>query len=256
MAVGNKVVILGSSIAAGVGATTYDSAWAGRYAKHLLAFPAAWHLTNLAVPGYTTFHVMPKGWKTPAGRPAVDTAHNITKALSLQPDRLLISLTGNDISSGYPASEYEANFDSLHAIATRAGVPVWITTPLPRTAVDSAKRKMVLALRTRILSRYAPRALDFYQGLGDAAGAFVPAYNSGDGVHPNNAGHSLLFNRVVAADLPGHSLPISKMPRRAGMAQGTARWEYGSGGHLMWIFRDGTRGDALGRRIMGFKSDP
>jgi lysophospholipase L1-like esterase len=242
---GNRIVLIGSSIAAGVGASTYDSAWAGRYAKHLPTLAPAWQLTNLAVPGYTTYHVMPKGWKTPAGRPAVDTAHNLTKALSLKPDVLLISLTGNDISNGYAASEYEANFDSLHAIATRAGVAVWITTPLPRTANDSAKRRLVSALRTRILSRYAPRALDFYEGLGDAAGAILPKYNSGDNIHPNNAGHALLFSRVRAADIPGKPTAILRSASGRPASLGLNR----SGARLSWISQDGKPGDALGRLL-------
>lgn len=244
-----QMVILGSSIAAGVGATTYDSAWAGRYAKHLPARNPAWQLTNLAVPGYTTYHVMPKGWKTPAGRPAVDTSHNITKALSLRPDCLLISLTGNDIANGYAASEYEANFDTLHALATRAGVPVWITTPLPRTAVDSAKRKRVLDLKTRILSRYAPRAIDYYEGLGDAAGAILPAYNSGDGIHPNNAGHALLYGRVLAADLPGKTTALlPSVPGPKALA-GDRRIPARSGGRWFWTLREGFRLDLSGRTV-------
>lgn len=240
-----RLVILGSSIAAGVGASTSDSAWAGRYTRYLPALNPAWQLTNLAVPGYTTYHVMPKGWKTPAGRPAVDTAHNLTKALSLQPACLLISLTGNDVANGYAASEYEANFDTLHALATRAGVPVWITTPLPRTAVDSAKRKLVLALKTRILARYAPRAIDFYEGVGDAAGAILPAYNSGDGIHPNNAGHALLYRRVLAADLPGKTtalLPPIITPRSQ-----AGRFPTGFEGRWFWTVGERLRVDASGR---------
>ena len=75
----NTIAILGSSTAAGVGASTYDSAFAGRYAKYLGGLKPSWKLVNLAVGGYTTYHIMPTGWKRPAGRPAPDTARNITK---------------------------------------------------------------------------------------------------------------------------------------------------------------------------------
>jgi lysophospholipase L1-like esterase len=195
------IAVIGASTAAGVGATVYDSAFAGRYARYLQGLSPAWTLANLGVSGYTTFQEMPDGYVPPAGRPKPDTAHNLSKALALHPRALLICMGSNDIANGYPASEYESNYDSLRAWAERAGVPVWVATPLPRSAVDAGKRQMILALRDRILARYAPRAIDFYDSLGDAQGNYYPAFNSGDGVHTNNHGHRLLYERVVAAGL-------------------------------------------------------
>jgi lysophospholipase L1-like esterase len=196
------VALIGSSIAAGVGATVYDSAWAGRYSAQLASRKPAWKLISLAVPGYTTFHVLATGTKAVTGRPAVDTAHNLTKALSLHPTCLIISLTGNDISNGYAPSEYDANYDTLYAQAKRAGVEVWMTTPTPRTSVDSAKRTRIKELRTRMQARY-PRLIDFYDSLANADATIQKRYDSGDGIHPNDIGHRLLFGRVAAADLPG-----------------------------------------------------
>jgi len=196
------IVLLGASTSAGVGATTYDSSFAGRYAHYLQSRNPAWTLTNLAVAGYTTFQLMPTGYVSPGGRPSPDPAHNITKAIALHPRVLLLCMGTNDIANGYPASQYEANYDTLHAIADRAGIPLWITTPLPR-GLDAAKRSMILALRDRIMSRYAPRAINFYDSLGDAQGNYYPAFNSGDSIHTNNHGHRLLYGRVVAADLVG-----------------------------------------------------
>lgn len=192
-------VLLGASTAAGTGATTYDSSFAGRYAHYLQGQPP-WTFTNLAVSGYTTFQLMPTGYVSPPGRSQPDPAHNITKALALHPTVLILCMGTNDIANGYPAAEYEANYDTLNAIAERAHVPLWIATPLPR-ALDATGRNKILALRDRILTRYWPRALDFYDSLGDAQGNYVPAFNSGDGIHTNNHGHRLLYERVVAANL-------------------------------------------------------
>jgi lysophospholipase L1-like esterase len=203
------IAILGSSTAAGTGATNYDSAFAGRYEKYLGALNPSWKLKNYAVGGYTTYHIMPTGYQAPAGRPAPDTARNITQVLRLKPHALLISMPSNDINNGYPASEFNDNFDSLHAWATRAGIPVWIATPLPRSALDADKRKILLALRDRIIVRYAPRVINFYDSLGDENGNYFSAFNSGDGIHTNDRGHKILFQRVVAANLPG--LPVTSI---------------------------------------------
>lgn len=207
----NTIAILGSSTAAGTGASTYDSAFAGRYAKYLGGLKPSWKLVNLAVGGYTTYHMMPTGWKAPTGRPAPDTARNITKVLALKPSALLICMLTNDINNGYPASEYNANYDSVFAWAVKAGIPTWITTPVPRTAFDAAKRKQLLALRDRMLARFAPRALDFYDSLGDADGNYLPGWNAGDGIHTNDKGHALLFRRVTAANLT--SVVVAVAPR-------------------------------------------
>ncbi len=203
------IIILGSSTAAGTGASNYDSAFAGRYAKYLGALNPSWKLVNLAVGGYTTYNVMPTGWKHATGRPDPDTARNITKALALKPTCLLICMPSNDINNGYAATEYNDNFDSLHAWADKANLPVWITTPLPRSAMDAAHRKLLIELRDRILARYAPRVINFYDSLGDADGNYFSQYNSGDGIHTNDKGHKILFSRVVAANLTGISVALS-----------------------------------------------
>jgi lysophospholipase L1-like esterase len=197
------VVIIGSSTAAGTGASTYDSAFAGRYAHYLPTLNPAWKLINLAVGGYTTFQLMPTGSPPPANRPAPDTAHNVSKAISLHPDVMLLALASNDIAAGYTTKEYQDNYDTLKARAEASGIKVWISSPVPRSALDSASRQRLLALRTRVLSRYAPRAIDFYDSLGTADGSYVPGFNSGDGIHTNNRGHKILFERVVAANLTG-----------------------------------------------------
>src|SRR6476469_6554639 len=80
-----RLVVLGSSTAAGTGASVPDSAWVNRlqaeYAKNRNDNQDT-TIINLAVGGYVTYKVMPNDYVTPAGKPAADTARNVTKALS------------------------------------------------------------------------------------------------------------------------------------------------------------------------------
>ncbi|MDB5103311.1 MAG: lipolytic protein family [Fibrobacteres bacterium] len=228
----HTLVVMGSSTVAGVGASTYDSSFAGRYAKYLPTLSGGWKMVNLGVSGYTTYQLMPTGFKHPSNRPAPDTAHNMTKALSLHPDVILFALTANDIGNNYAATEYEANYDSLNNLAKKAGVRIWFTTPLPRTALDSTGRAKILAFRKRVLERYAPRTVDFFDSLGAADGKYLPIYNSGDGIHTNNLGHKLLFNRVVAANLT--ELPTIIAGRSRGLGGSTvARMRLSGNGILI-----------------------
>lgn len=249
------MVILGSSTSAGTGASSYDSAYAGRYAKHLASLDGGWKLVNLAVGGYTTYHLMPTGNMAPTGRPKPDTARNLTKALSLKPEVLLLSLGSNDIGNNFAASEYEANYDSIRTIAMRAGVRTWVSTCMPRSAQDSAGRRKILALRSRIMQRYAPQALDFYDSLGMADGTFFPAFNSGDGIHTNNRGHLLLFRRVVAADLVTVPTALaSGRGARTGFSGGRRDLRFrGDGMGILTVGRLGTsaRLDLQGRHLPG-----
>jgi lysophospholipase L1-like esterase len=249
------IAILGSSTAAGVGATHNDSSFAGRYGRHLAALNPAWKLVNLGVGGYTTYHVMPAGFKPPANRPLADTARNLTKVLALRPQALIICLPSNDIDKGYAASEYNANFDSLHAWAERAGVPTWVTSPLPRSALDSAKRNLLVALRARTLSRFGHRAINFYDSLGGLDGNYYAPYNSGDGIHTNDRGHKLLFGRATAADIPGAVTAVSLgVPAHGFPVAGTAtrhRLFPDLGGGLSFIGSgpEGPRMDIRGRLL-------
>lgn len=202
------LVILGSSTAFGSGATNRDSSWAGRYARDLGSrSPMPWTVVNLAVSGYTTYHILPTrraGSEPAADRPAPDTSHNISKALALRPLGIIVNMPSNDAASGYGAAEQRANYDTLAAEAARAGVALWIGSPQPRTPIvgDPGKRAVQIEVKDWVLARFAPRAIDFWSGLAGADGSIDPALDAGDGIHLNDRGHRILYERVRAARIP------------------------------------------------------
>jgi len=208
------IVVLGSSTAAGAGASTADSAWVSRYRHALQALNPANALTNLAQGGYNTFRLMPTGFVPPPGRPSPDTTRNITAALSLQPDAIIINLPSNDAGIGHGVAGQLANFDTILSLAALAGVPVWMCTTQPRNYSNQNTLQIQLDMRDSILIRYTPRVLDFWSGLEDSTslGWIDPAFDSGDGVHLNDAGHALLYQRARAADLPGQLYEAPSVP--------------------------------------------
>jgi hypothetical protein len=56
-----------------------------------------------------------------------------------------------------------------------------------------------MAMRDSTLARFGARAIDFWTGLAQQDGSIDPAFDSGDGVHLNDAGHEILFRRAVDA---------------------------------------------------------
>ena len=204
-----KIVVLGSSTAAGEGATSGHS-YVSLYTAYLQSLNANNSVIDLAVGGYTTFQELPTGSPIVVGRPAVDVAHNITAALSYKPDGIILNLPTNDTANGYTNAETEANFATIVSTATAAGVPIWVSTTQPRN-LNTQQRANLMIVRDWINATYGAHALDFWSVIANIDGSIATAYNSGDGIHLNNSGHNILFTRVVASGLI-NSLYISTLP--------------------------------------------
>ncbi|HOT96540.1 MAG TPA: SGNH/GDSL hydrolase family protein [bacterium] len=210
------VVVLGSSTAAGVGAVPADSAWVNRYRSYLQYYTPDLDVINLAVGGITTYQIMPDGFVPPSRRFTPLEYHNITQAVRLHPKAIIINLPSNDAANYFSIAEQIANFDTLAGYASRYQIPFWFSTTQPRNFRDPRQRDALKVMRDSILSRYSngiwTHALDFWSGLADSTGNILPAYDCGDHIHLNNAGHHLLFERVVHA----HVLLYTPIHPRAG----------------------------------------
>ena len=203
-----RIVVIGSSTAAGAGASPIDSAWVNRYRSSLYDYNLDNEVFNLARGGYNTYHLMPSDAVPPANRPEPDTIRNITRALSLNPQAIIINLPSNDAAAGYTAEEQLNNFDTIIHTARDAGVPIWVCTTQPRnfSASQVAIQELV---RDSILAKYGQQAIDFWNGVATPDGYIDPFFDSGDGIHLNNPGHALLFNRVYDKAIP---ISIAELP--------------------------------------------
>jgi lysophospholipase L1-like esterase len=195
------IVVVGSSTAAGFGLSDPSTSWAARYTAYLMTQLPGAKLTNLAVSGYTSFEVQPTGTVNPAGRPAVDPAHNITAALALHPDAVIVNLPSNDAAANVPVDVTIDNLKTVASKAAAANVLIWITTSQPRKLMP-AGIELLLGVRDRVKLVFGDHALDFFTPLAAPDGTPLPMYNQGDGIHPNAEGHRLLFEQVRMADLP------------------------------------------------------
>lgn len=198
-----RVVVLGSSTSAGTGATAGNS-WVAKYRTYLKGLNSENEVINLAVGGYTSYRIMPTGNIAP-GKQDPDVDRNITRALALAPDVIIINMPTNDAAYDYTVDETMDNFAAVIALATAENVPVFISTsqgrnfPWPADPnVSVTKRNLLISLTNRINSTYGANALDFWTTLANSDGSVNPLYDSGDGIHLNDAGHAILYNRVVA----------------------------------------------------------
>ncbi|MGV3539437.1 MAG: GDSL-type esterase/lipase family protein [Rufibacter sp.] len=186
------IVVLGSSTAAGTGPSAQDSAWVWRYRTYLTQKNTDFNVINLAVGGYTTSSILPTN----------NPQNNITKALSYNPDAIIINMPSNDAANGVSVQQQMANYDIIAQEAAQANVPLYVTTTQPRNFNgDQAKIQIQLDMIPATNTKFGDKTIDFWTGFQDNTNQMNSLYNSGDGVHMNNLAHRIMFERIVAENI-------------------------------------------------------
>ncbi len=192
------VVVLGSSTTFGTGATVYDSSWVAKFTAYLHRKNSQNVVYNMGIPGYTTYqNLRPTGYTPPANRPAPNSSFNITAALALHPDAIIINMPSNDVFNDYTIAEQQANFESAMHLADSAHVPVWVATVQPRNNFTTVQMNTQTLMRDWMFTRFGDKAVDFWTTVANADGTIAAFYDY-DYAHVNNAGHELFYKRVKA----------------------------------------------------------
>lgn len=186
-------VVMGSSTAAGAGAPAGKS-WvallAAAYAE------SGVQVANIAKGGTVTYEGLSTAAPPMPGRPAADPAINVDQALSRKPALLIVSYPSNDTALGYSVDETVNNLLTIQSRALTAGVPVMIMSTQPRNLSDTQLAQM-RAIDQRVMASTGDCFIDLQQILAGSDGRLASDTDSGDGVHPNEAGHALIAKRVV-----------------------------------------------------------
>ncbi len=196
-----KIVVLGSSTAAGGGVTFTSNSWVNRYRAYLQSINPENEVINLAQGGFKIYQIMPTGFVPPWG--SVNTSKNITKGLSYDPDAIIINLPSNDAVAGVPVNEQITNYYKILDLADTQNVPVWITTTQPRN-LNQTGLKSLIDMKDSTISHFADKAIDFWTSFANEDGTVNPTYDSGDHTHLNDEAHGIMFQRVVKAGIHGY----------------------------------------------------
>lgn len=190
---GNWVVI-GSSTAAGYGASSgkgwvalLQAKWSGKGAV----------LVNTAKAGIVTYEALSSTSSPVANRPRPDPAVNIDQALARKPVLLIVAFPANDTVSGYSTDETISNLLAIRAQALAASVPVIVISSQPRS-LPAPKQAQLLAIDERMASAAGGCFVKVHASLAGPGDALAAAFDSGDGAHPNDAGHSVIANAIDA----------------------------------------------------------
>lgn len=192
------IVVIGSSTAAGAGASPSDSSWVNRYRANLYRNDTRMQVINLGRGGYTTYHILPTEAPVPDNVAIpIDTARNMTRALSYNPSAVIVNMPSNDAALYISTEGQLTNFQLMADSALERGVPTFICTTQPRNFNNEVQLAIQREVRDSVLAIYGDYAIDFWTGLADSTGMILPEANSGDGVHVNNFGHRILFESVL-----------------------------------------------------------
>lgn len=188
-------VVMGSSTAAGTGAPA-GKGWVTQLAKAYAARGA--QVANIAQGGTVTYEGLSAGAAPVAGRPAPNPAVNIDQALASKPVLLIVSYPTNDTALGYSVDETVNNLLAIRSQALAAGVPVVVTSTQPRNLTD-AQLTNLRAIDTQLMASVGACFVEVRAALAGSDGRLAPGYDSGDGVHPNEAGHRVIADQVDKA---------------------------------------------------------
>lgn len=119
----------------------------------------------------------------------------IIELVNMKPKYAVLMIGGNDYAFGVADATAKANYESIVLRLKSAGITVIHCLATPRNTLD------LRAFNNYLLSKYGSTDVvikSTYNHLWDSATSFSmkAIYNSGDGVHPNALGHSVIANAV------------------------------------------------------------
>ena len=180
-----KITFLGGSITTGTGASNIGNSWVGLYSDYVKIYNASSTVQNLGVAGYTSTDIV---------------NNSLAPAGAFAPDAAIFGFTTNDgASSTMSTSTSVSNLNTIVNYFTTRSIPIWIATPSARNSLPNTN---LVWMKDYILANYPTRVINFFDTYANPNGSFNGLiYDSGDGVHPNNEGHTLLYKQAIAANV-------------------------------------------------------
>jgi lysophospholipase L1-like esterase len=198
-------VVMGSSTAAGTRATP------GKKWSDLLQISLAGHganFVNIARPGAVTYEGLSASTPKVPNRPVPDPAINIDQAFSKNPIVLLLAFPTNDTVAGYSVDEVVNNLFTIRNSASAKGVSVLVLSTQPRN-IPTEQLLQLQQIDTRLAAEVGPCFVNVHRLLAGPDDHLLPAYDSGDGIHPNDNGHEVIANALLSTINSGTCFKLS-----------------------------------------------
>jgi len=199
------VVVIGSSSAKGEGASDLAHSWVELMKGALPTYSGNFTVYNIAQGGYGSYQFRETGFVPPAGYPVPDSDHNVTKALSYNPDIVIFANAGNDIvTGGYDiTTEIVPNYIAIRDLVEATGALFIPTTTQPRTGTNIVRRTNLETLSNWVKANFSIY-INFFDNLvwrtPENTSTNLTALESlrYDETHFNDAGHEIMYEQAIA----------------------------------------------------------
>ncbi len=198
-------VVLGSSTAAGVGASP-GRGWVARLEDALRGRGVV--IDNRSRSGANTYQALPAGAFRAATRPPTDPRQDAGTALDSRPRVLILAFPTNDAMLGYTAEETAGNLLLMRELARQRSTAVIVLSSQPRNGAGATARAAMRGADAALAAEFGACFVAVHTELADAQGDIAAAYAAGDGVHLNDAGHGVVFDRVWAMLTAGRCVSL------------------------------------------------
>lgn len=180
-----KVFVIGSSTAAGIGASRLELSWVGLLKPWALT-NHNWIIENLSVSGLLTNAVACTSFKSLAQKAMTDGA-----------TYLILSFPSNDATANIESDLTIRNLQSVRQCASFKGVKVAVMSTLPRAGLSREQRAAINRVDRAMHRELGGCFIDVRAALSEGE-SWEPRMNfsAGDGVHFNDRGHFVIFNLV------------------------------------------------------------
>jgi lysophospholipase L1-like esterase len=190
-----ELVVIGSSTAAGEGASDESRGWVSLLEDALdERVDIPFEVTNLAVSGYASAQLSPDS----------GSSGNIDDAIDEAPALILVALAGsNDLGAGVSEDTFLSRLRTIRETANDAGIPVFFLSTAPKDLSQSEREALsdwALAMHDALEpcwapsdSAYSPCFIDVFEPLANDSLGIRSEYGAGDGIHLNDDGHVAVF---------------------------------------------------------------
>jgi lysophospholipase L1-like esterase len=192
-----SLAVLGSSTAAGTGASQPGRSWVGLL-QAWLARTKGGNIINLAAPGILSTSALCTQQVNSNISELIAPTRNVDRALKLGATHFILAFPSNDTTRGMPAEQTISNFlDMRQCAQSNDKALVAVMSSLPRDGLTKQQNTTIAHIDAAMLKEFGGCYINVRSALADTDHESIRHdLSAGDGVHFNNAGHTIIFGMV------------------------------------------------------------
>jgi lysophospholipase L1-like esterase len=192
-----NLAVLGSSTAAGTGASQPSRSWVGLL-QTWLSKTKGESIINLATPGILSTSALCTQQVSSNIAELVSPTRNVDRALKLGATRFILAFPSNDTTNGMSAEQTISNFIDMRQCAqSNDKAQVAVMSSLPRDGLTKQQNATIAQIDAAMLKEFGSCFINVRSALADTDRKSIRHdLSAGDGVHFNDTGHAVIFAAV------------------------------------------------------------